>query len=154
MEDHSLATTIKALCDKEPRYKAGAYFFIVDAIDYTVRSLDRASKEGSERHVTGQELCEGIRKFAIEQFGPMALAVLQSWGLQRTDDFGEIVFNLIGAEKLRKTEADRKEDFAGGYDFHEAFAQPFLPKGAAPAPSQPAPHPRRRRTPPAERASD
>jgi uncharacterized repeat protein (TIGR04138 family) len=154
MDDHSLVTAVKALCEKDPRYKADAYYFIVDAIDYTVRSLDRASKEGNERHVTGQELCEGIRRFAVEQFGPMALTVLNSWGLQRTEDFGEIVFNLIAAEKLRKTDADRKEDFVGNYDFDDAFAKPFQPKDPTPQRSEPGPPPRRRRSPPGGHESE
>lgn len=58
----------------------------------------------------------------------MALTVLRTWGITRTEDFGEIVFNLVDAGKLRRTEQDTRADFANGYDFHEAFAAPFLPR--------------------------
>lgn len=129
MDDHGLVATIKAICGKDNRYAPGAYFFIIDALDFTARALNRGGKEGAARHVTGQELSEGTRKFALQQFGPMALTVLRTWGVRRTEDFGELVYNLIESGKLGRTEADRKEDFANGYDFEEAFAAPFRPKG-------------------------
>jgi uncharacterized repeat protein (TIGR04138 family) len=130
MEDRSLTSTVKDLCAKDKRYHPAAYFFIVEALDFTVRSLDRASREGAERHVAARELVEGIRTYALQQFGAMSLTVLSTWGLRKTDDFGEIVYSLIAVEKLRKTDTDRKEDFSGGYDFDEAFAKPFRPRGA------------------------
>ncbi len=70
-----------------------------------------------ERHLTGQELCQAIREFAIEQYGYMALTVLNSWGVKCTGDFGEIVYNLIDIEQMRKTKDDRREDFDDVYDF-------------------------------------
>ena len=57
----------------------------------------------------------------------MALRVLNTWGLKRTEDIGEIVFNLVDSGKLRKTAEDSRKDFSGGYDFADAFAVPFLP---------------------------
>jgi uncharacterized repeat protein (TIGR04138 family) len=77
--------------------------------------------------VSGQELLEGIREFALEQYGPMTFALLEGWGLRRCEDFGEIVFHLVDYGVLGKTEQDRREDFAGGYDFREAFLRPFEP---------------------------
>ena len=58
----------------------------------------------------------------------MALTVLQSWGLTCTEDIGEVVFNLVESGKLGKTEGDRKEDFAHGFDFKTAFELPFQPR--------------------------
>ena len=78
-----------------------------------------------ERHVTGQQLCEAIRAYALRQFGYMAKDVLGSWGITKTDDFGEIVFNLIRIEQMRKTPSDRKEDSANVYDFDSAFREGF-----------------------------
>jgi uncharacterized repeat protein (TIGR04138 family) len=69
-----------------------------------------------------------MRRYALEQFGPMALTVLHRWGITCTGDFGEIVFSMVEAGALGKTDEDRREDFDGGYDFYEAFAKPFLPK--------------------------
>ena len=93
-----------------------------------------------ERHVSGKELAEGIRDYALQEFGPLALTVLRTWGIQRTEDFGELVFHLVEAGKLGKTEKDTRADFAHVYDFDEVFARPFE---AEPAPS----HVRRTRRP-------
>jgi uncharacterized repeat protein (TIGR04138 family) len=68
-----------------------------------------------------------MRAHAIEQYGPMALTVLGEWGVSRCEDFGAIVFNMVEHELLAKTEDDSADDFKGGYDFKEAFRQPFLP---------------------------
>jgi uncharacterized repeat protein (TIGR04138 family) len=57
----------------------------------------------------------------------MAKTVLNRWGVRQCEDFGEIVFNLVEKRILGKTEQDRKEDFSGGYDFDEAFGQPYRP---------------------------
>lgn len=70
-----------------------------------------------ERHVTGQELCEAMRRFALEQYGLLAKSVLNHWGVRSTGDFGEIVFNLIDIGQMRKTEQDRREDFEEVFNF-------------------------------------
>jgi uncharacterized repeat protein (TIGR04138 family) len=79
----------------------------------------------TERHLTGKELCEAIRIYALEQFGYMAKCVLNCWGIRSTADFGEIVFNLIEIQQMRKTKYDRREDFENVYDFDEAFVRGF-----------------------------
>jgi len=89
---------------------------------------DRESTEGEdepERHVSGQELCEAMRVFAHEEYGYLAKCVLNEWGIESTGDFGEIVFNLIGIEQMRKTPHDRREDFEDVYDFDEGFREGF-----------------------------
>ena len=78
-----------------------------------------------ERHVTGQDLCEAIRRYALEQYGYMAKTVLNQWGIHGTSDFGEIVFNLIRVGQMRKTPADTRVDFDNIYDFDTAFEQGF-----------------------------
>jgi uncharacterized repeat protein (TIGR04138 family) len=108
---------IRQLCREDPRYPFDAYIFTFQALEYTT-----AKVVNKKRHVAGKELLEGIRQFAIEAFGPLTLMVFKHWGVRRTDDFGEIVWNLVQHELMGKTPEDRKEDFAGGYDFEEAFA--------------------------------
>jgi uncharacterized repeat protein (TIGR04138 family) len=104
----------------DPRYCAEAYEFVFEALDYTLR------RRGSGRkHVSGPEIMESARLLALEQFGFLARAVLNQWGVHRTDDFGDIVFHLIEADLLQKTANDRREDFAGLYDFVEAFDAAF-----------------------------
>lgn len=78
-----------------------------------------------ERHLTGQELCEGIREFALEQYGFMAKVVLNSWGVQTTGDFGEIVYNMIRVGLMKKSKSDRREDFNDVFDFEDAFQRNF-----------------------------
>ena len=125
---------------KDPRYQRDAYLFVREALDQTQRLAAKAVRKtvlGStrleSRHVSGQELLAGIRTCALEQFGPMASMVLEQWGVQRCEDFGEIVFNLIecGGGLFGKSERDSREDFKGGWDFDEAFRQPFLPAAKA-----------------------
>jgi uncharacterized repeat protein (TIGR04138 family) len=97
-----------------------------DALEYTQRILKR--EVGTKtRHITGQELLEGIREYALKEYGPMALTVLAEWGIHRAEDFGEIVFNMVEHGILSKTETDSRKDFQGGYDFEKAFRAPFQP---------------------------
>jgi uncharacterized repeat protein (TIGR04138 family) len=79
----------------------------------------------AERHLTGQELCEAIRIYALKQFGYMAKCVLNVWGIKCTSDFGEIVYNLIEINQMRKTPEDRREDFDGVFDFEEGLQKSF-----------------------------
>ncbi len=113
---------------KDPRYTRDAYFFVREALDHTQKMLGRPAIEKEPRHVSGQQLLQGIRDFALQQYGPMALMVLNEFGIRRCEDFGEIVFNMVENGVLRKTPEDDRRDFAGGYDFDESFRQPFLPK--------------------------
>ena len=122
--------TFQELLDRvvaaDPRYRREAYVFVREALSHAQERFADGRPE-SERHVTGQQLLEGIREYAVAEYGPMILHLLQEWGIRRCEDFGEIVFNLIEHQFLKKTETDRREDFAGGYDFEVAFRDPFLP---------------------------
>jgi uncharacterized repeat protein (TIGR04138 family) len=73
-------------------------------------------------------LLNGIRDYAIQRFGPMTLTVFESWGIKGTEDFGEIVFNMVGEGLLGKTDNDSPNDFKNIYDFDITFRQPYLPK--------------------------
>lgn len=97
------------------RYEVEAYRFVFESLDHLLSKLDK------RRHVSGAELAHAIRELALERFGFMARTVLNQWGVHETGDFGEIVFQLVNAGLMSKTEEDRKSDFADIYDFHEAF---------------------------------
>lgn len=125
MEDFD--TALQPVLEGNPRFSREAFHFVREALDHTHRQLIR-NGETRPRHVTGQELLSGIREYALEQFGPMALGVLREWGIERCEDFGQIVFLMVDARILAKTESDSIEDFQGGYDFDEAFRKPFLPR--------------------------
>jgi len=126
MRESAFSKVVAEICEKDRRYNAEAYFFVREALDFTSKILNKPSR-GRDRHVTGSELLEGIQRHALQEFGPMALTVLNTWGIKATEDFGEIVFNLVASGTLGRTEEDRKEDFTNRYDFFDAFAKPFLP---------------------------
>ena len=107
---------IENICSKDKRYKPDAYEFTMQTLYFTQNRLKRP------RHVSGRELSLGLRDFAIEQYGPMAKVVLSAWGITGTEDFGNIVFNLIAEKVLSKTEEDSPADFRDVYDFKTAFA--------------------------------
>lgn len=130
------------LLAEDRRYKLDAYVFVEEALNYAHDSLGmgserpsaesgssshrgRRSAEPVERHLTGQELCEAIRRYALEQFGYMAKPVLNAWGVRSTGDFGNIVFNLIEIERMKKTDQDQRADFDDVYDFDDAFCRDF-----------------------------
>lgn len=133
-EENNFADVIESICKNDNRYKKAAYYFIRQALDYTVREAAKdktktRSKHG--HHVSGKQLLDGIREFGLNQFGPLTLTVFHHWGVTRCEDFGEIVFNLVDTGVLGKTEDDKQEDFSATYDFHDAFEKPFLPKSSS-----------------------
>jgi len=117
--DKDTEDKLQALIRQNPRYAREAYEFISEALAYTSQLLD---KQG---HVSGQELCDGARQLALERFGYLARTVLESWGVRTTDDFGRLVYIMIGADLLRKAETDSVEDFHDLYDFRQAFDESF-----------------------------
>jgi len=106
---------VEEMCAVDARYKPDSYEFLMQALHYT------QSKLKVKTHVTGQQLLEGIREFAIEQWGPMAKTVFKHWGITRTEDFGNIVFNMVHKRLLSKTEEDSLNDFKDVYDFEVVF---------------------------------
>lgn len=123
---------LEKILARDNRFAREAYFFVRETTDYTQKMASEKNKE-QVRHVSGQELLEGIRQYALQKFGPMTMLVLNDWGVHKGEDFGDIVFNLIDAGLFSKTEKDSRDDFKGGYDFFEAFRRPFLPTNSAQA---------------------
>ena len=137
------------------RYHVDAYAFVFDALHHahTVLNMGKPSAgkkaagkktagkkaaakgrkatkpeepaEEEECHVSGQELCAAIRHLAIEQYGYMAKCVFNRWGVTKTRDFGNIVFNLIELGQMRKTDSDRREDFDDVFDFDRELVEGF-----------------------------
>lgn len=130
MDSPEFRSKIRQLVEADPRYHVEAYRFVREGLDYTVKELKKAP-EGRIHHVRGNELLQGIRCYAIDQFGPVTLSVLKKWGITRCEDFGEIVFNMVEIGLLGKTDQDDRADFSGVYSFEEAFVAPFLPRSAA-----------------------
>ena len=140
------------LLEQDRRYPLDAYLFVLESLSFAQESLGmgeepaaeelepqraaepeppargrgrggRGRKRQAERHVSGQQLCEAARLYALQQYGYLAPKVLATWGITKTADFGEIVFNMIDIGQMRKTRSDKREDFHDVYDFDDAFAR-------------------------------
>ena len=144
------AHPLAQLLQRDHRYKLDAYLFVLESRAFgqenlgmgaepPAEELDPAAKQPdaaapgkgrgrprrrrAEQHVSGQELCEAARQYALQQYGFMAPTVLGNWGVHRTGDFGEIVFGMIEIGQMRKTRRDKREDFHDVYDFNDAFSR-------------------------------
>jgi uncharacterized repeat protein (TIGR04138 family) len=114
----------------DPRYAVEAYEFLFQALPYTQQILGRSARpakppagdaDAPVHHVTGQELCRGIRQYALDQFGLMAPVVFRCWGIHSTTDFGKMVYHLIESGLWQRSETDSLSDFEDQFDFGSAF---------------------------------
>jgi len=113
-----VATLEAALAEirrRDGKFNERAYVFVLAALEFAQTRLP------ARRHLSGVELAWACRDFALEQFGMLANSVLTHWGIQTTDDFGQIVFMLIDVGLLAQQPTDRLEDFERVYDFAEVF---------------------------------
>lgn len=121
---------------RDPRYPADAYAFLRDSLDYTIRAMQKG-RTTEAGHVSGPELCRGMRDHAIAQYGPMVPTIFEAWGIHTTRDIGEMVFNLINTGAFSKSDTDSPADFDNVFDFRDAFEKPFLPaRGLKPGSAQ------------------
>ncbi|MDR3199329.1 MAG: hypothetical protein LBU34_15785 [Planctomycetaceae bacterium] len=145
---HSTTPFIELL-KRDRRYKAEAYAFVYEALSYAQNVSGAGKREMHEpipeeslagikssgqneatetdcgNHVTGQELCRAAREYAITQYGFLAKTVLNSLGIRKTDDIGNIVYNLISIGQMRKTPQDSRDDFSNVFDFDAAFGETY-----------------------------
>ena len=143
MQTVNFEEELDKILTKDSRFGREAYLFVREALDYTQKMIGKPPTD-EIRHVSGRQLLDGMREYALSQYGPMVVTVLEEWGIRSGQDFGEIVFNMVEVSWLAKTDKDSRADFAQGYDFEEAFRKPFLPKSkrTVPAPeAKPAPSP-------------
>ena len=141
MQKIGFAEALDSIVRSDPRYQRDAYVFLRDALDFTTKQHKKV-KGTSVRHVSGPELLEGLRQYALKEFGPLVITVFDNWGIHSCGDIGNMVFNLISAGIFGKTEEDSIEDFRNVYDFEDVFVKPFAPEKPAaskPRPQLPAP---------------
>jgi uncharacterized repeat protein (TIGR04138 family) len=124
---------LNRIVEADSRYDREAYVFLRQALDFCHRSELKAGRKmrlvekTGENHVSVAQLLDGIRQYALQEYGPMAMMVLNSWGVKSGEDFGEVVFKMVEHRLLSVTEQDTREEFRKGFDFFEAFRAPFLP---------------------------
>ena len=130
MKKNNAVEALNQILQEDPRYSAEAYHFLRESLDFTTKLLHKP-KGGTSRHVSGKELLEGIRRYALQEYGAMSKTVLNTWGIFRCEDFWYITSNLIKKSILGCTPEDSMHDFEDGYDFEDAFRTPFVPDKAA-----------------------
>ena len=114
---------IQMVIEEQGLYPVEAFEFVQRGVTFTSEQVHANQTDTTvSRHVSGRQLCEGLREFAQLQWGLLARLVLQFWNINATEDFGRIVFTLIEHGGLAKTEEDTLEDFKNVYDFNKAFA--------------------------------
>ncbi len=113
--------SIDQIIDEQGLYPREAFEFVRRGLAYTVERIHAQREPGESRHVSGRQLCEGLRDLAHMQWGLVARAVLSRWNIRTTDDFGKIVFTLVEHGELSKTDDDTIDDFKGVFDFTKAF---------------------------------
>ncbi len=126
MEKPNFDEAIKSIVAEDGRYKPDGYQFLRDALDHTVSSL-RQDELIEHRHVSGPELLEGVVEYALKEFGPMGVAVLESWGIVSGEDIGAMVFNLIEVGAFGRSDEDSPADFEGVLDLKDELLSPFRP---------------------------
>jgi uncharacterized repeat protein (TIGR04138 family) len=130
----SLRTDLAGVLARDPRYSIQAYAFVFEALEFTKIVKRRARARGRPRHrglsgpkhVNGREMCEGARNLALNQYGLLAMAVLQQWGIHSTSDIGEIVYNLIASGDLERAPGDSRSDFDDVFDFDAALRRDYV----------------------------
>ena len=126
MQKFDFSDAVDQIVSQDPRFDKDAYFFLKDALDFTVEQ-GKKSNGGRVGHVSGQQLLGGIRDFALKYFGPMVPTVFETWGIRCCEHFGAMVYHLIDRGIFGKSENDSPDDFKGVYTFEEAFVAPYRP---------------------------
>ncbi len=112
-------TIVSQIHKEDPRYSPDSYEFVMEALSYTQRKFTE------KRHINGVEFLEGIKALLLKKFGPMTIPVLDYWGVKRTEDFGNIVYNLEKYKIISRDQEDRYETFKDGYDFQKVFEEGY-----------------------------
>lgn len=105
---------------EDGRYNPAAFRFVYEGLGYTAKNIATEPK-----HVSGQILCEGLKNLAVEKWGRMAMLVLNTWGVGKTQDFGDIVYLMIENKWMSAQPTDSIEDFDDIYDFQTIFKDQF-----------------------------
>jgi uncharacterized repeat protein (TIGR04138 family) len=135
MQSVNFQQSVKKIVAADPRFDAEAYLFVREALALTRRAGSRPGKQA--RDAGAAELLDGLRRYALETYGPMAATVLAEWGVHRCEDFGEIIFNMMAHHCEGRPDPGHRDDFKSGYSFDDAFRKPFLPSTRSAAPPKP-----------------
>ncbi len=116
---------LRKLALGDGRYSPEAFRFLLEGLEYSIQSAGKGHLQGGERHVSGNEVLNGLVEYARRSFGPLAGQVWRTWGLTETLDWGRIVFLLVEAEMLSRQDSDTIEDFQSELDFEQEFVEGY-----------------------------
>ncbi|MBN2594326.1 MAG: hypothetical protein JXA81_12530 [Sedimentisphaerales bacterium] len=111
---------LEQIAAEDGRYKPQGIRFVYEGLGYTAKNVASEPK-----HVSGETLCEGLKKLAIEKWGRLAMLVLNTWGIKTSRDFGEIVWLMIQNEWMSSQPTDSIEDFDNVFAFKAVFKKQF-----------------------------
>lgn len=106
----SFEDAVEQILQRTEDYPADAYFFIRAALDATV---EKCRKPAENPHLSAEELYFGFCSYALEEYGPLAMAVMEQWGISESAHVGDLVYNLIEVGVFGKQEGDKREQFDG-----------------------------------------
>jgi len=127
--------SIEHILTKDQRYHPEAYFFLRSALEFTIKNIKKNRHHPETSHVSAAQLLDGFRQLALQEFGPMAITVLEFWGIHSCLDIGNATFHLIESGAFGKSDQDSIDQFKNGFDFHDAFVKPFQPNPASTPPT-------------------
>lgn len=116
--------TLTELAMDTSKYPVEAFEFVREGLQFTVERI-HGECQAEPTHITGRDLCWGLRDFATQRWGLMAIAVLRNWNIRRTRDFGAVVFAMVEAGWMAKNDNDSIDDFANVFGFGSAFNSQF-----------------------------
>ena len=126
-EEPVIEDPVRSLALRDGRYSPEAFRFLFESLQYAIRIAGKEEAEGAQRHVTGQEVLRGMRKYAQHLFGPLAAQVWRAWGVHETLDWGRVVFLLVDEGMLNRQDTDTIDDFRDGFDFERVFVEGYRP---------------------------
>lgn len=130
MQSTQFMDAVQAVIVRDSRYDVSAYYFLKDALEFTVKRAMDQSRQGEHRHVSASELIHGFRDLALDEFGPMAATLMREWRVLSCSDIGAMVFLLIEEGAFGKQDSDTEEDFANLFNLIETLEAPYLPKNS------------------------
>ncbi|KIE58900.1 hypothetical protein A946_05720 [Methylacidiphilum kamchatkense Kam1] len=126
MRKRDFTSIVEEIVEKDSRYLKESYYFVREGLEHTLKTIGKQKHQKIEQ-LSGKQILEGLKDYALKEFGPMSKLVLNEWGVKSCKDFGQMIKNMDLYGLLGKTEMADLKDFQKGYSFTTAFVKPFLP---------------------------
>lgn len=120
----SFEDAVDTILSMHQEYAPDAYTFMRSALDSASR---RFNKTDENPHLSAEELYLGFCAALLEEYGPLAKAVTEHWGIYQSSDVGAIVYNLIEVGVFGRQESDTRAQFDHLRSFADILNEPFQP---------------------------